>query len=90
MCIWLALCWALFAVTCCIEALKTVVFALFNAFNCERTVMKRLAMLVCMDSMMVLAVLLSDTSSAAVSLAKQLFEAYPLWVAVMTPEARGC
>jgi hypothetical protein len=31
----------------------------------------------------------SDTLSVAVSPAKQLFEAYLLWVAVMTPEARG-
>jgi hypothetical protein len=36
MCIWLALCWALFVATCCIEPLKKAVFASFDAINCKK------------------------------------------------------
>ncbi len=64
------------------------VFASFDAIICKRTEAARLAMWVLSESMMVSAVSSSDTLSVAASPAKQLFEAYPLWVVVMTSDVR--
>jgi hypothetical protein len=68
--------------------LKMAMFALFDAVDCKRTEAVRLAMWVLIDSTMVSAMPSSDALSLAVSPTKQLFEAYPLWVAMMTPDAR--
>jgi hypothetical protein len=50
-------------VTCCINALKMAMFALFDAADCERTEAARLAMWILIDSTMVLAVPLSNALS---------------------------
>jgi hypothetical protein len=42
--LWLLLRCALFAATCCMDALKMTVFTSFDVVDCERTVAERLTM----------------------------------------------
>ena len=70
---WSALRCASFAAICWMAALKTVVFASFEADDCVRTDAERFAMCASIDATIVSAVPLSETSSSADKPANRLF-----------------